>query len=142
MLAVVVAELVLSEQMLHLEAQVVLVCLIVLAVLLLLMRVEGAAGQLLQAVQAAQEGAEREQMVRVLELRLQQIRAVVVAAHTAMVLQLRDHRAVQALSSFPTQAHNVAQAAQSHQAVATPSIHLQQVELLRHDYARAPETAF
>jgi hypothetical protein len=56
--------------------------------------------------------------------------------------QLLVQQAAQALSSFPTLAHNEAQAAQSHQAVATLFTHLQQAVHLRHDYARAPERAF
>jgi hypothetical protein len=54
---------------------------------------------------------------------------VAVAAAAAAVLVLQVAQVVQASSSFLTLAHKEARAAQSHQAVATPFIHLHQAAL-------------
>ena len=94
----------------------------------------------LQQVQVAQvaavQVAQALQMV-LLVLQIQAVGVGLVALADRLVAQ-----AVQELSSFPTLAHNVVQAAQSHQAVATLFTHLQLAVLIRHDYARAPERAF
>jgi hypothetical protein len=55
---------------------------------------------------------------------------------------LMVRQAVRVLSLFLTLAHKEAQAAQSHQAVATLFTHLHHQALTQHDYARATETAF
>jgi hypothetical protein len=99
----------------------------------------GLALKLLQQVLAVRVAAVR--VAFLVALRQLLILAVAGEALTATRLFLAA-QAVQGLSLFPTQAHKEAQAAQSHQAVATPFIHLQLAALLRHDYARAPERAF
>jgi hypothetical protein len=54
-------------------------------------------------------------------------------AAAAVVLEMvrQELMAAQASSSFPTQAHNEALAAQSHQAVATPFTHLHLAVLIQ-----------
>ena len=75
--------------------------------------------QLVQAkVQVVQVAAVRE--AQELEQRALQIQAAVAVV---AVMVLVAQQAALALSSSPTQAHNEALAAQSHQAVATPFIH-------------------
>jgi hypothetical protein len=75
------------------------------------------------AVVAAQvtAAATELQVAVVLLVLAEQIQVVVVEA---VVNMLTAQQAAQVLSSFPTLAHKEAQAAQSHQAVATPFIHL------------------
>jgi hypothetical protein len=71
----------------------------------------------------------------------QLILAVVLVAVEAAVLE-QVQLVVQASLSFPTLAHNEAQAAQSHQAVVTLFTHLRPLGLIQHDYARALKRAF
>ena len=59
-----------------------------------------------------------------------QIQVVALAAAVVAVV-VQEDQVVQASSSSPTLALNVAQAAQSHQAVATPFIHLRPLGLLQ-----------
>jgi hypothetical protein len=68
------------------------------------------------------------------------ILAVVVAA--VQPLTVLEEMEVLEYLSLATPAHKEAQAARSHQSVATPFTHSHLAVLIRHDYARAPERTF